>query len=65
MKVLTFFYKCGIIYIEKRKKKNFWKGSDDMIVEFLIDFEDRLLFDKDCTVVETHYAENGMMGMIL
>jgi hypothetical protein len=33
-----------------------------MIVEFMVDFEDRLLFDKDCTVVETHYEENGYDG---
>lgn len=33
-----------------------------MKVEFMIDFEDRLLFDKDCIVVETHYEENGYDG---
>ena len=33
-----------------------------MKVEFMIDFEDRLLFDKDYTVVETHYEENGYNG---
>lgn len=33
-----------------------------MIVEFMVDFEDRLLFEKDCTVVETHYEDNGYGG---
>ena len=33
-----------------------------MIVKFMVDFEDRLLFDKDCTLVETHYEDNGYDG---
>lgn len=33
-----------------------------MIVEFMVDFEDRLLFEKDYTVVETHYEDNGYDG---
>lgn len=33
-----------------------------MIVEFIIEFEDRLLFDKDCAIVETYYEENGYDG---
>ena len=33
-----------------------------MKVEFIIEFGDRLLFDKDCTVVETYYEENGYDG---
>ena len=33
-----------------------------MIVEFMVNFEDRLLFEKDCTVVETHYEDNGYDG---
>ena len=33
-----------------------------MIVEFMVDFEDRLLFEKDYAVVETHYEDNGYDG---
>ena len=33
-----------------------------MIVEFMVDFEDRLLFEKDYTIVETHYEDNGYDG---
>lgn len=33
-----------------------------MIVEFMVDFGDRLLFDKDYIVVKTHYEENGYDG---
>lgn len=33
-----------------------------MLVDFMVDFEDRLLFNKEYTVVETHYEENGYDG---